>query len=503
MAVGRAEFIVGVVGAGAMGSGIAQSFASSGHETLLWDCEPGAAEEAKSKTAEALAKLVSKGKLSEAERRGTLDRIRTAKDLGEFKGIGLLVEAIVEDTCAKRELFQRLEGILRVDAIIATNTSSLSVTELGAGLKCPERFAGLHFFNPAPIMPLVEVVRGARTDSDVVERLAQVVEAMGKTPVRVRSAPGFIVNKGARAFYGESLRVLEEGAADAATIDALIRAAGFRMGPLELIDYVGLDVNLAVSRSMMEAYHNDPRYAPSRVVEELVAGGCLGRKSGSGFYDHGSETKPESAVFAECKAPDSITVFGGLGPADGLIPLLEAKGVHVTRKLGFGSIEVGFAKLELTHGHLSVEPPAPGMGGVLFDLALDYATADHIALAPGPGCGERAIKDAVGLFQILGKKVSVVENTPGLVVARTLCMLINEAFDTRLRGTASAADIDLAMRLGLNFPGGPFEWVERLGAAYCLKVLDCMRFAYGEERYRACVALRRAAIEEIESATHV
>ena len=277
-----------VVGAGVMGVGIAQVAAQSGHRVYLYDQREGAAGQARDQVRSVLEKLVAKGKWAQAAAAGVLDRLQPVASLSEARGARLAVEAIVEKLEPKRALLRELEDLLPPDAILATNTSSISVTAIAAGLKRPERVVGMHFFNPVPLMALVEVVSGLRTSAEVAQDIEQLARSWGKVPVHARSTPGFIVNRIARPYYAETLMLLQEQAAPPEALDALLRAAGFRMGPCELMDLIGHDTNFAVTQSVFEANFFDRRYTPSLVQRELVDGGLLGRKSGHGFYDYPS-----------------------------------------------------------------------------------------------------------------------------------------------------------------------------------------------------------------------
>lgn len=287
---------IAVIGAGTMGSGIAQVAAQAGHAVVLYDTRREAVDKALASLRKTLDKLVEKGKLTKERADGIHGRIAPASDLKELAGSGLVIEAIIEDLGIKKRLFAELEGILGAEAVLATNTSSLSVTAIAAACHRPERVIGLHFFNPAPLLPLVEVVPGLATEAGLAARMTALMTAWGKVPVLCKDTPGFIVNRVARPFYGESIRLFEEGIADMPTIDAALKGAGFRMGPFELMDLIGNDINFTVTKTVWEAFHFDPRYKPSLTQQRQVESGRLGRKTGRGYYDYSEGAAPSAAT---------------------------------------------------------------------------------------------------------------------------------------------------------------------------------------------------------------
>ncbi len=501
------DSIVAVVGAGAMGAGIAQIAAVHGHRVQLHDTRLGAGDAAKKGIADALDKLVAKERMSRPDADAAVARIATVVALPDVCVAHLVIEAIVENLDAKRELLERIGNVVTPECILASNTSSLSITALAAGMKHPDRVVGMHFFNPAPLMPLVEVVSGLATSSTVAEATFATALAWGKTPVHAASTPGFIVNRCARPFYGEGLRLLAERAADPATLDAVIReAGGFRMGPFELIDLIGLDVNLAVTKSVWDAYFHDPRYAPSVLQQERVAAGYLGRKSGRGFHDYApGAANPPPRTEAMQPAPVQVTVHGELGNAGQLAARIAAGGVkleHARADSRFpgGAIHVpgiaGGVWLALTDGRTATRRviDAGVRDLVLFDLALDFSTATRLAVARADTCGEAAYVSAIGALQAAGVAVSRLDDVAGLAVLRIVAMLANEAAEAVVQGVASPEAIDMAMEKGVNYPRGPLAWADAIGVGTIRDALANLAAHYGEDRYRISpLVARRAA----------
>jgi 3-hydroxybutyryl-CoA dehydrogenase len=415
--------------------------------------------------------------------------------LGDMVSAKLVVEAIVEDLAVKRNLFRELEVVVGHDTILATNTSSFSITALAAGMKYPGRVVGMHFFNPAPLMPLVEVVSGLATDPEIAATIHATAQAWGKTPVFAQSTPGFIVNRCARPFYAEALRVLAERAAEPATLDALMReAGGFRMGPFELMDLIGLDINVAVTRSVWEAFFHDARFTPSVTQHEMVAAGYLGRKAGRGFYDYGANAaKPAPATEPPQAKPGKITRHGELRMGGELASRLAATGAAADPRFPQGALRIGDAWLIPGDGRTATAVAAnAGVRDVVtFDLAFDYAKCTRLALARADTCSDAAFSAAVGSLQACGIAVSRIDDVAGLVVLRTVAMLANEASDAVTQGIASAADVDLAMQKGVNYPRGPLAWADALGIQFVRDTLVNLSAHYGEDRYRLSPLIAR------------
>lgn len=499
-----------VVGAGIMGAGIAQVAAQAGHPVMLFDMRAGAAVEAKDKLASSLQALVAKGKLDAEAVTQTLSRISAIAALQEAAGAGLVVEAIVEKLDAKRGLFRDLEAIVAADCILATNTSSISVTAIANGMQHPGRLVGMHFFNPVPLMKLVEVVSGLQTDAVVANAIFALSQVWGKVAVHARSTPGFIVNRIARPYYAETLALLQEQAATPAVLDACLRATGFRMGPCELMDLIGHDTNFSVTQSVYEANFFDKRFQPSLVQREMVDGGLLGRKSGQGFYSYASNAdKPAATPYAAAALPSAndICLHGTGALADALQAALaraivekENPGSLTLSSLrrapesNWVGLEIDGAQLRLTDGRCASQI---GNDVCVFDLPLQAAGstfgAAQTALAWAPS--SRASAEWVALarqwLQALGFAPQQVADTPGLVVARTIAMLINEGSDAVYQGVCSATAADAAMKLGVNYPAGPFEWLELWGAAPVCELLDALDTHYRGERYRVSPGLRQ------------
>ena len=382
--------------------------------------------------------------------------------------------------------------------IFGTNTSSISVTAIGAALKHPERLAGLHFFNPAPLMALVEIVSGLATARSVADTLHATATAWGKSAVHTKSTPGFIVNRVARPYYAEALRLAQEGAADYATIDAVLREAGaFRMGPFELMDMIGHDVIFAVTNSVWRAFYNDQRFLPSLIQQELVDAGFFGKKTGRGFYDYSEGALRPQAQTEETKVPaGKITLFGESSLTEALVERLEHSGLSFSRSPeADGRIAtIGNATMYLTDGRSATQRAFDsGIDNtILIDLALDYSKASRLAIAVAEQCDSSAAASATGLLQAAGFSISRFRDIPGLAVMRTVAMLANEAADAVNQGVCSATAADAAMRLGVNYPCGPLTWADQVGVTRIRDVLNNLGKSYGEDRYRISPLIQRA-----------
>jgi 3-hydroxybutyryl-CoA dehydrogenase len=291
MQTNKAVNLIGIVGAGAMGSGIAQIASQAGQDVVLFDLSQEALTSSSSKLQKVMNRLIEKGKVTSDEAIAIQERIVRTTMVGSLKDCDLIIEAVVEDLEVKKRVFKSIEEIASKEAIIASNTSSLSITSLASFCAHPERVVGLHFFNPAPLMPLVEIIPALQTNRDLPKHLTDLMRKWGKSPVIAKDTPGFIVNRVARPFYGEALRILDEGIADVPTIDAAMRQSGFRMGPFQLMDLIGHDVNYSVTESVFKSFYYDPRYMPSITQLKLVEAGWLGRKSGCGFYNYNEENE--------------------------------------------------------------------------------------------------------------------------------------------------------------------------------------------------------------------
>jgi 3-hydroxybutyryl-CoA dehydrogenase len=486
---------IAIVGTGAMGRGIAQIAAQAGSQVYLFDANPGAAETARSALQEQWSKLVAKGRIDEAQAQALTARLHPVKDVVELAHCDLAIEAIVERLDAKQGLFSQLEGVLRSDAVLATNTSSLSVTSIGAGLKHPERLAGFHFFNPVPLMKVVEVIAGLKTSPAVCAALATYARQMGHTPVQAQDTPGFIVNHAGRGYGTEALRIVGEGVADFATIDRILRdQVGFKLGPFELMDLTALDVSHPVMESIYRQYYDEPRYRPSVITAQRLAGGVVGKKVGEGFYTYvdGAAQVPAEAPAPVVHEMPPVWLSPRAARRAELLQLLKDLGATVetgaspsphaltiVAPLGFDVTTVAVVeRLD----------PARTVG---IDMLIDDAATKRRVLATNPATRVDMRNAAHALFARDGKPVSVVRDSGGFVTQRVVATIVNIASDICQQGICSPADLETAVTLGLGYPLGPLAMGDRWGPTNILEVLFNMQTVYGDTRYRPSPWLRR------------
>ena len=486
---------VAVVGAGAMGQGIAQMCAQAGAQVLVHDVAPGAAAKACQAIGAQWLKLQDKGRLTSQDVTQFQNRLHPATELKDLSACNLVIEAVVENTAIKTALFAELEQLLSPAAVIATNTSSLSVTALAAQLKHPSRFAGLHFFNPVPLMKVVEVIAGLGTAEAVCEQLTQFVAAMGHQAVRAKDTPGFIVNHAGRGYGTEALRIVSEGVADFATIDAILKdQVGFKLGPFELMDLTALDVSHPVMESIYHQYYEEPRYRPSVITAQRLAGGWLGRKSGQGFYSYvdgkAQLGTPTPAPVASALPP--VWVSSRAARRSDLFQMLKNLGAEIETASAPSNqalclvAPLGFDVT--TCAIVERLDPARTLG---IDMLMPDAATRRRVLATNPAT-RRDMRDAAhALFAKDGKPVSVIQDSGGFVTQRVLAQIVNIACDICQQGICSPADLDIAVTLGLGYPQGPLALGDTLGADSLLEVLFNMQTVYGDPRYRPSPWLRR------------
>ncbi|MES2105452.1 MAG: 3-hydroxyacyl-CoA dehydrogenase [Pseudomonadota bacterium] len=488
---------IGVIGAGAMGRGIAQIAAQAGMRVKLFDVQPDAAELACKAVFAQWEKLLQKGKLDEQQFRTAKQQLQVVASLNQLADCGIVIEAIVEKLEVKRALFQQLDAIVSADCILATNTSSLSVTAIAAGTARPERVAGLHFFNPVPLMKVAEVIAGLLTGPEVTRRLFEFTRQTGHMPVMTKDTPGFIVNHAGRAYGTEALRILQEGIAEFPVIDAIMReAAGFRLGPFELLDLTGLDVSHPVMESIYQQYYQEPRYRPSVITAQRLQAGILGRKTGRGFYHYQDGKQIAEADVAETPAaawsgwvwishenPDAAAPVRALLERCGAnienTPEPSADSLCLVCPLG-EDVSTCVARQKLD-GHRTL--------GI--DSLLDCQ--GHISLMSNPATDAGIAQQARALLLHSGQAVSLIQDSPGFVVQRMLACIVNIACDMAQQGICTPDDLDKAVELGLAYPFGPLAWGDKLGASRILVILQNMLAYTGDPRYRPSLWLSRRA----------
>lgn len=503
---------VGIVGSGWMGGGIAQAAAQAGLQVHLHDADQGALDRALETLSREFDRRHERGRMSREEAAAARSRIHAAPQLAGLAGAELVIEAVPEDLELKRQVFARLDQHCP-EATLATNTSSLSITAISRAVRDPSRVGGMHFFSPAAVMPLVEVVRGEFTSTATLDLLQCAARRMGKHPIVCADTPGFVVNRVARPFYGEALRLLGEGVADHATIDWIVKGAGFKMGPFELMDFIGLDVNLAVTTSVYEAFFHDSRYRPHPLQKRMVEAGRLGRKSGRGFYAYaGDRPERHAPERAPVRDPPARVALVGRGPVyDALRTRAWEAGLSlegdpsraeliidawVTRtekataypalpKLPLAALCAASSVGQL--GELAGQPSRVAGFGAWPPLLAGSVVEVAASLASEPA----VVEMAAGWFARLGFEVARVADSCGLVLPRLAACLANEAASAAADGVATPEGIDQAMKLGANYPLGPLAWADLAGPGAVLASLEALHRDTGEERYRPHPWLRR------------
>lgn len=490
--------LVGLVGAGAMGRGIAQIAAQGGCQVLLFDAQSGAADTARAAVQEQWQRLLSKGRISEEQLQAWSARLQPVADMAALKDCTLVVEAIVERLDIKQAVFAQLEAVVAPDAVLVSNTSSLSVTQIAAGLQRPARFAGLHFFNPVPLMKVVEVIAGLKTDPALCDTLAQAVRQWGHQPVQAQDTPGFIVNHAGRGYNTEALRIVGEGIADFATIDRILRdQAGFRLGPFELMDLTALDVSHPVMEAIYRQYYDEPRYRPSVITAQRLAGGVVGKKAGQGFYhyDNGRAQVPPEPPVPDVAVLPPVWVSPQATRRAALCALLHTLGAELeTHATPSAQALIVVAPLGLDVSAAAVAERLDATRTVGIDLLIDDCATQRRVLATNPATRAEMRAAAHALFARDGKAVSVVRDSGGFVTQRVLATIVNIAADICQQRICTPQDLETAVTLGLGYPQGPLALGERWGVERVLQVLDNLQTVYGDPRYRPSPWLRRRAL---------
>lgn len=491
------DLTVAVIGTGTMGRGIVQVSAQGGMRVIAFDEKPGAAQAARDYIAKTLTGLVEKGRLPEADAKAAVDRIIVAKDMGEVGKANVVIEAIVEQLAAKQALFAKVEGVVGPEAILASNTSSIPITAIASKCEHPERVGGMHFFNPVPLMRLVEIIPGLKTAQWVTDAMMTLGRRMTREPVLCTDSPAFLVNHVGRGFVPESQRILTETIADAADIDRILTGApGFKMGPFTLADMVGIDIQHSVMESVFAQFYGEPAFAPMNLSALRVAGGLLGRKTGAGWfaYEDGKVVMPPVAP-APATKPKSVWVRPSEHHPELQAPLLDIfreadVTIETTAKPGADALIV-------------LTPVGWDLTTACIDLGLDPKRSVAVDVLFGmkgprtlmvtPATGPVTRDQAHSLLASDGQPVIVINDSPGFVAQRIVAMIVNIGCGVAQRGIATPPDIDKGTKLGLGYPFGPIEWGDRIGAGRVLHILERLHAFYGEPRYRPNPWLKRRA----------
>ena len=489
------DFTVAVIGTGTMGRGIAQIAAAGGFRVLMFDAQEGAADGARDFIARMINRAAEKGSIGTDDAAASIGRIEIAGAMAGLAPAHLVVEAIVEDLEVKRELFAALESVVADDCILASNTSSLSVTAIAAACSNPGRVAGYHFFNPVPLLKLVEVVDGILTEPWVGETLDAIARRCGHQPVRAKDSPGFLVNHAGRGFYTEALRVITEGIAEPSDVDDVMRdgGAGFRIGPFELMDVTGLDVSGVVMESIYHQFYEEPRFRPVALTRQRMAAGLFGRKNGRGWYVYEDNKKvappdrpvPDARpdrVWIDPAVPDGKAMLAAF--LDGKVALDDGdrpgpRSICMVTPLGKDATT---AALEA-----GIEPERT----VAVDTFLGLDGQRTLMTTP---VTDGDVRDqAHGVLASDGVGVTVIHDSPGFIAQRVIATIVNIGCDIAQARIATPGDIDMAVRLGLAYPKGPIEFGDAVGPARILAILDAMHAFYRDPRYRPSPWLLRRA----------
>jgi 3-hydroxybutyryl-CoA dehydrogenase len=492
------DLSLGIVGAGTMGSGIAQLAATSGIRVHLFDAVSDVAQNAIGSIATRLARSVEKKSLSQDDAARAIGNLSAAKSLRELADCDIVLEAVIEDLEIKRRIFRDLEEIVGETAVIASNTSSIAIASIAQACRRRGRIAGMHFFNPVHAMQLVEVIAAPETAPEVADRLVALGRRLGRTPVRVIDAPGFLVNFGGRAFTTEGLHILHEGVASAADIDLVMReCCGFRMGPFELMDLIGLDVNYPVTKIIHEGYWYEPRLSSVPVHGALMQAGRLGRKTGAGFFsydDKGQKILPPAPAETGT-APARIILPGG----EALLSALAAEAGLSVAAQDDGTSPIVIAPIgeDCTTAalRLGIDPRR----AVAMDITGD--TSRRITLMTAPGANPSCADAVSAWLRGTGRAVTRIKDSPGFIGQRIVSMIANLGCEMAQIGLASPADIDTAVRLGLNYPAGPLTMADALGVRTTYDILCRLQEITGSDRYRPSLWLRRRALLGLPAST--
>ncbi|OTG92752.1 3-hydroxyacyl-CoA dehydrogenase [Acinetobacter sp. ANC 3832] len=496
---------VAVIGAGTMGIGIAQLAAMHGHQTYIFDVDMSKSQIAVEQLKTQLKKRVSIGKMTQELFDLTFLNLRIAQDIQQLADANLIIEAILEKKEIKQNLFKQLATICAETTVFASNTSSISITAIASEIPNPERVVGLHFFNPAPVMKLVEIIRGLKTSHVIAKDLFALMEAWNKVPVTAKSTPGFIANRVARPYYAEAFRALQENVTTPEQLDFIMReCGGFAMGPCELTDLIGQDINFSVTQSVYQEFFYEPRYRPSLIQKELVDAGCLGRKSHLGFYDYSqAERMPKynlPAIYTKSTHKLKVIVKGEWLHAKAFIQrIMASSNCEICfNDSSFNEIVLGDVSLRLSLGE-SVDIDYANEKIVLMDWHTDWTKAKAIPVVASATCTENDISSINQFFAEINMIPIWTKDHAGLYVIRTISMLVNEACEAVLHDVASEQDIDSAMKYGVNYPYGPFDWAVKIGYNNILLILKNMYRIYGEERYRPSLYLsKKVALTQVQ-----